>query len=210
MQRLARLGRRVKDRQSCPIVGRGQPTRVAVGQDAHSVFQQLGTMSPNIATHLPVFLMDRPGFGQEFLHELLDGDLSGTIGRQRLDEPRHPVNGPKQVDGRRAAGGQVAGHLVETLQEGRQIGGSGGLDPDANPISGRNPDRRGTSDAKHLDRFPDGFDRAAFDFDQFGRQQSLVDHGEITIRLANPMECINIFHVKFSVLSFDNEGNCNF
>ena len=107
VQRLARLGGGEEHGQRRAVVGGGQPAGVAVGQHALPVAEQLGPVAADRPAHLPVFLVDRPGLGQQ-----RGGDFARPAGREAARRAVSSARRPEQVDGRRAAGGQVVGRSL--------------------------------------------------------------------------------------------------
>ena len=53
---------------------------------------------------------------------------------------------------------------------------------------GRDADRRGAADAKHLDRFPDLIDASAFEPADLGGKHCLVEQFQIAIHAADPFD----------------------
>ena len=80
----------------------------------------------------------------------------------------HAFQGPKQVDGRGTAAGQVIGYFAQPGEPGFGIQVASVLDTEANAVGGRDPNRWGAAHPQHLDRFPYRFDVLKFDFDQLG------------------------------------------
>ncbi len=180
VQGLARFGRREEDGQCRAVVGGGQSTGVAVGQNALPVAEQRGAVAADRAAHLPVFFVDGPGLSQEPC-----GNLVSRLAAKPRGRSLHPVQRPEQVDRRRAAGCKIVGDLFEPLPQGACVAHNV-LDPEADTIGGGDADGRRTSDAQRLDGFPDGLNIAAVDFDQLGRQPRLVDQPQVAIDVADP------------------------
>ena len=138
MQPLARFGSREKNGQRRAVIGGCQPPGVAVCQHTVSVGQQLRAMGADGAAHLAVFLVNRPGFGQQ-----IGGD---RIRRLRAAEIRgrllHPLDRPKQVDGRGAAGGQEVGNFIQPGEPGGFVGAGRRLHADTHAVGGGDADRR--------------------------------------------------------------------
>ena len=139
-------------------------------------------MGADGTAHLAVFLVNRPGFGQQ-----IGGD---RIRRLRAAEIRgrllHPLDRPKQVDGRGAAGGQEVGNFIQPGEPGGFVGAGRRLHADTHAVGGGDADRRSTTHAKHLYRFPNGLHVAAIDVDKLHRQPRLVDQPQMPVHLADP------------------------
>ena len=107
----ALLGGGEDDGQGRAVVGRRQAAGVAVRQDALRR-RGSGRRRPRpIARHIAaVFLVD----GLRLV-EQPSRQLGRRQSRAACDAPLHAVQRPEQVDGRRPAGAQVVGDLVEPL-----------------------------------------------------------------------------------------------
>ena len=188
VQRFPRLGRGEEDRQRGAVVAGGQSAGVAVGEHAVAVGQEFGPVTPYRPTHLSVFFVDRSRLGKQ---------LGGDFGRRSLafqlpGDSFHPFQGPDQVDRRGPAAGQVVGGLIEPGEEGLLVGVGSGLQPHAQTIGGGNPDGRGPTDAEHLDRLPNRLDVPAFDLLKLHRKQRLVDHLQVAVDIAHPMQRVDV------------------
>ena len=76
MERLARLGGGEEHGQRRAVIGGGQSAGVAVGQHALPVAEQFGPVAADRPAHLPIFLVDGLGLGQQ-----RGGDFGGRSGR---------------------------------------------------------------------------------------------------------------------------------
>jgi hypothetical protein len=171
-----------------------------MGQHALAVSQQLRPVAADRPTHLPVFLVDRSGFGQQDHGDFLRPPLAAKL----LGRFPHSPKGPEQIHRRRAGCGQGVGDLVKPPEEGRLVRAGGRADDrlqsDADPVRRGNADRRGASHAQRPDRFQYGLHVAAIDVDQLGWQPGLVDQLQPAVRVPNPAERFEVFHCTFNRL----------
>ncbi len=140
LQVLARLLGRKQDGQSRPGTGGGQAPGVAVRQYAAAVGQQRGAVTAKGLTDVVVFLMQGPRVRQE-------GRPQGyrPLAPMPLGHRLQPLERPKQIHGRRAAGRQPSGDLLQPTPK-IPLVTADPLQAEADPVGRRDPDRRRTAD----------------------------------------------------------------
>ena len=108
------------------VCGGGEAAGVAVGEDVEhgvcasaSVLEELQPVLADGAADGVVFLEHRQGFGEEALVDLRDHLLlgAGALLAGFAGDALHAVEGPEEVDGGGAAGGEVVADLVEAAVE---------------------------------------------------------------------------------------------
>ena len=126
----------------------GESACVTVGQDCAALGQQVFAKGSDAAIDLFVLVLNPLGLGKET--GLYGGDVRFLAG-----DPEHSANGPLQVNGGGASGGDFCCGLFEAGEEGLQViagGLTGGQD---HGVSRSNPDGGSAADAHGAN----GFDR---------------------------------------------------
>ena len=189
VERLARLGGGEEHGQRRAVVGSGQSAGVAVGQHALPVAQAVRPRGGRSRGTSADLLRGSPG-----PRPAARPRFRPSAGREADGGSFHPLQGPEQVDGRRAAGGQIVGRFVQPLKERRLIASGDILHAETQAVRRGDADGRRAADAQRFDGFPHRLHVAAFDFDELDRQPRLVDHSQAAVDAADPMERLEVLH----------------
>ena len=158
------------DAEGGAVAGGGEGPGVAVGEDARLGRQQFGAEVPHEAAGLEVLLLDGEGLLEE-----PEAQRVGPGGLQRVEAPPHPLDGPEQVHGGGARGGEGRAHVGPLAPERRPLA-AGRARAEGEAEGRRDPDRGGAADRHVLDRGRDLVVGAAAQEDLLVGKTPLVDH----------------------------------
>lgn len=134
-----------------PEFGGGKPTGVAVGDDVGTILEEFRAKTSHGMAHGAIFLMDRAGLEEE------GGEEGGErgIGIGLIERAGHAIESPEEVDGGRAALGELLDGLAEMLMNLVWGEGSGFAGSHADTVGGSDADGRSAADAEGADGFDD-------------------------------------------------------
>ena len=169
--RLAGAGLRVDDPERGADAGRGEPARVADGEDALGAHQQRTPVLADALARLGVLARELVGRGEHALANLRRRARVAS----RLDDT---VDRGVQVHGRRPRGGERPGGILERLVR-RVVAEL--VDDQHDRVRGTDPDRRRAADGEPPDRVDHLGRRAQGQNALFARQQRLVEDRDAAV-----------------------------
>ena len=145
MDLVALLDGGADDAERRAVATGGQGAGIAVGEDAAGAGQQCCSMGTHAAAGGNVFVVHAQGFSDERGSDAVrcGSGSSGLLGEAAL----HALDGPEEIDGGGAGGGEGAAHRLELGGQRGDVGGVAGFHAKSKAHSGRDADgRRATND----------------------------------------------------------------